>query len=267
MSKLGLLVGHIHAVLHNAGHKLYALRLPLLIFSLFCSTISFSQTCIIAKKTKDAIYLGSDSRFLRTSTVIKNGTYSIDTGSMCKIFSNGIYNFALSGHYLEESKNEIIKAVNNGGSFRKVIQEYSDSFREWLQLHLGELSRNMPIDSFESHIQKNYIYANAIFWGTDSDSLFLAMPYFTVRIDTNKRVLFVDSFLAENHVLYAGHFFNIINKIEKETWRRNIPKTIKSLISIEIKANEFEVGGQIHLIKFTNKKGLEWIGGQKPPCN
>ena len=49
---------------------------------------------------------------------------------------------------------------------------------------------------------------------------------------------------------------------------RKYSKKKPPLINIEINAaNQFEVGGQIHVIKFTKKDGLVWVGGKKPPCN
>jgi hypothetical protein len=105
-----------------------------------------------------------------------------------------------------------------------------------------------------------------IFFGKDSDSLFLAMAYFTVTIKPDNR-LYVDSYLAKAEILVAGHTDEILDTLgKKETWRGDIVKTIKSLIAIVAKAHPFEVGGNIQVVKFTKKNGLRWINGKKPPC-
>ena len=101
----------------------------------------------------------------------------------------------------------------------------------------------------------------------DVDSLFLAMPYFTITQNVTGNFN-IDSYVGKSDVLPAGHFDEIAGVLwKKETWQGDIAKKIKSLIEIEINAHLFEVGGQIHIVKFTKKKGLKWVGGKKPPCN
>lgn len=228
--------------------------------------ISYTQTCIIAKKTKDAIFIGADSRIVSSSRI--NGVYKKDTSSMCKIFTQGKYNFAISGSGINQSPKYVSDACKKGGSFVQVIQNYTNTFNEWIKNDINRLKVALPTDSFYS-LYKSWqpYYNNVIFWGIEKDTLFLGMAYFTATLEPlNNNNIRIEGWISQETMFAIGHTNHIEKSLKKETWKGDVSTIIQSLIKIEAKANPIEVGGQIHLLKFTKKSGLEWINRKKPPC-
>lgn len=235
-----------------------------LLFSLSFYTISSSQTCILLKKTKDAIYVGAESRFVRYVYSYNNKPQR-DTGSMCKIFSEGKYNFALSGYGLEESLGYVRKACKKGGDFWTVMDNYQKSFNGWIGERVNILQKIMPPDSFILFVSR--MAPSVLFFGINADSLFSGLVDFSIEgyLNGNFEINFSVSTVEMYGLGYTDH---IISKtLKEETWRGNIAETMRSLIEIESKKHPYNVGGQINIVKFTKLNGLNWIGGKKPPCN
>lgn len=244
------------------------MRYFLLLFIPFYSTISFSQTCIIAKKTKDAIYVGGDSRVTHQRKL--DGVIIKDTSSMCKIFSYGKYNYAISGSGIDASPSYVRDACEKGGTFMEVIINYCNTFQEWIKNDLNRLKAAMSPSEFDSFYNQNWLgdYNNVIFWGIENDTLFLGMAFFILERNFFDDNIQISGKYAQDSVFAIGHTDSIKNKIHlKSTWEGSYINAIKRLIKIEINENPLEVGGTLHFIKFTKQKGVQWIGGKKWPCN
>jgi hypothetical protein len=227
-----------------------------------------AQTCIVAKKTKKAIYLGADSRVIK-DYLYTDGSHKQDTTSICKIYSSGKHNFSLSGAYMAESFEYIIEASKLVDNFDSLIKRYSNAFRPFLLERFTKAAMTLPLDSFYSYVSRRQPYINnAIFFGQNGDSLFLGMIWFTVTLNKESKIIAIDSYSNKRGLEYAGHFNLIVDSMEtKINWSNNVPQTISSLIEIQAKASNYiEVGGNTQLVKFTKKKGLVWIS-KKPPCN
>lgn len=237
----------------------------LFLVTILNATNSFTQTCIIAKKSKDAIYIGADSRLTNKRAV--DNIYFEDTLSMCKVFSEGKYNYAVSGNGINMSPEYIRISCQKGGSFIDVMKDYGKTFSEWIKNDLNRLRVALPVDTFYSFYKScQPYYNNAIFWGIENDTLFLGMAYFTITLEESSNIK-IEGFIHQDSIYAIGHTINIEKLIRKqETWYGNISKKIKELIKIEATADPIHVGGRIHLLKFTKNKGLKWINGKKPPC-
>ena len=88
------------------------MKLLLTLTTLFFFLFTQSQTCIIAKKTKDAIYVGADSRLTTQRKIISTGKIITDTSSGCKIYTYGKFNFAIEGAFINNATNEAKEACS-----------------------------------------------------------------------------------------------------------------------------------------------------------
>src|SRR5690349_6921346 len=116
--------------MNKNGFKLF-----ISISSLFFFYNSFSQTCVIARKTKKAIYVGADSRVSIYRSDMQ-GNSRTDTGSICKIYRCGKFNFAVIGTSADISIKNAKAACLNGNNFSQVINLYADSQNKELQTRL-----------------------------------------------------------------------------------------------------------------------------------
>lgn len=225
-----------------------------------------AQTCIIAKKTKEAIYVGADSRLTSTRKIISTGKIITDTSSICKIYTHGKFNFAIEGAFLNEAIIEANNACLKGKSFPDVIKIYFDSFGKKL-MKLVDYIKKSDSSTFRERIANGW-FSQIIFFGEDSDSLHLSLLFFTYNeISSNSFRIDCKVSTGKNDILMAGHIHEIKDIIYKpETWASGEIKTINSLIQIESKYHPMEVGGYIDIIKYTKKNGGVWIQ-RKKQCN
>ena len=231
------------------------------LLSIFISLVLFfkvsSQTVVIAKKTKKAIYVGADSRMLST-VYYDNGRIQIDTTSGCKIHSYGKFNFAIIGTMIDVSLKEAAEACKIGKTFDEVMQLYAKSFLQKLADHYEKIRKNY-FDIFTKLVEKNQPnFTQIIFFGAEGDSLFLAHLYSRLTSSPSESVTFTMYKLMGN-ILAAGHVGEITDTLKKKNlWDNGIFKTIDYLIKEEMKYHPLEVGGAIDLIRITKRK-TKWI--------
>lgn len=231
-----------------------------IIYAIILITVShcYSQTCVIARKTKKAIYVGADSRTTVYLYAPSTGELTFDTGSTCKIFTHGKFNFATLGANLQMSIDEAISACDNSNSFKEVIIKYATSFVNKFAEDLEE-NRKKRFNFFSTLIDKQLPnLAQIIFFGKESDSLFLGIVQFRI-LSSKLEPVKLSAYFAESNILYGGHIDEIKDTMQTpKIWKRGTIETIKALISIEAKAYPLEVGGFIDMIKVSRKK-TKWI--------
>src|SRR5688572_4671053 len=83
-----------------------------------------SQTVVIARKTKNAIYVGADSRLTIKAHDLKTGAEYTDTNSICKIITVGKFNIAFAGYNITEA----VRSAKLVCSYKKNILDAMDSF-------------------------------------------------------------------------------------------------------------------------------------------
>lgn len=241
----------------------------LLLFPLFLFCNSYSQTCIIAKKTKDAIYVGAESRgIVPYYDPITKKTYKKPISNLCKIQSYGIFNFTVCGIGFPIAMDECKKAAKNQKSFTSVAKKYITSFSK----RLRDTLESIRDDKFLSFLdivkdipQDSNRLGRTIFFGVEADTLFLGQIDFYLDSKFWEPVLIsVDAKVG--NLFGGGHLNHIKDTIIKEsTWAEGEVKTINALIKIEIMNDSLEVGGDIDIIKITTRDKV-WIQ-RKKICN
>jgi hypothetical protein len=223
----------------------------LLLLSIIYSEFTHGQTCIVAKKTKDTIFVGSDSRISRTRY---DGT--VDTGSICKIYTFGKLNIALIGSFFDEAIAITKKAGKIEKSFAGLRRTYEDSMKK---LIINFYIKNVPSQSWTSFEKKNPL-PSIIFFGTQGDSLYLSLSGFIMQ---NNKIVFAS---RDGDILADGQIDEIWPTLfNKSTWVQGEVATIKKMITIEAKAHPDHVGGAINIVKYT-KKSTTWMP-KKNQCN
>ncbi len=226
-----------------------------------------SQTTVILKRTKKAIYVGADSRInIYKTDPITNKVYRAP-GSICKIWTNGKISCAFVGMYLIQSKEEAIYSCTQNNSFEEITNNYAKAFSFFIRDDLNK-SRQFDSSYFAQLLKDNSPnFCQTFFFGKNADSLISYIVQFRVVIDSNNQVQ-VNWYSGQRDLLYAGHIEEIKDTVEKkELWQKdkNIPKNIEALIRIEAIANPDWVGGATDIIKVT-KKNIKWIK-KKSICN
>ena len=216
-----------------------------------------SQTVVIAKKTKKAIYVGADSRMLST-VYYDDGRIQIDTASVCKIHSYGKFNFAIIGTMVDVSLKDAVEACKKGKTFDEVMELYANTFLQKLANHYEKMRKNY-LDIFTNQVEKNQPnFTQIVFFGVENDSLFLAHLYSRLTSSPFESVAFTMYKFVGNTVA-AGHIGEIADTLkQKNVWNNGIFKTIDFLIKEEMKYHPLEVGEAIDLMRVT-KKGAKWL--------
>jgi hypothetical protein len=101
--------------------------LPLLLL-LLVGHLCFSQTTIIAKKYKNSIFVGADSRMIWRVKNLSTNDFVDSPGFICKIYNIGKFNFAVAGTFGISSIEEAIKACEKGKDFKEVIEIYMNNY-------------------------------------------------------------------------------------------------------------------------------------------
>lgn len=248
---------------HKPRHNLYTLKYFPFILILSYSLNSFSQTCIIVNKTNDAIYIGADSRGKAFESV--PGTTPV---TLCKINTVGKFNFAISGVGFPMALEECKNACKGKTSFFDAINSFAPPFIKKLQDTLEIVRQRLPSLFIELTSESKFL-STVIFFGVESDSLYLAQVKFKLESDINHPVYVSGSggpYENKPTIIATGLTDEIEDTIfKKGTWKNGIVKTINSLIKIEIKYHPKEVNGDIDILKVT-KNGNTWIQ-RKKICN
>ncbi len=212
----------------------------------------YSQTCVIAKKTKDAIYVGADSRINKQPF----GTdITTDTGSIRKIYKCGQVNYAVIGSFGTEVINEL-----NGKCTKSSTANYLDiayrNFGYKLRNTLLAL-RKQDERTFNAFIKEwGKAISQVIIFGKEADSLFM----YRIKIyydNITQDIRFERSIRTD--LLYAGEVDEISPYLEdKKTWIANPVTVIKRFIDTSAAYNKLKVGGKTIVMKVT-LKGAFWL--------
>ena len=237
------------------------MKLIYIIIAISFPLSSISQTCVIAKKTKEAIYVAADSR--ATQTNYNNEGRSINkTNSVCKIYYSNKVGFAVIGAFFDDSINEALKACQSKVNIIDIISSYASSFTEVIRIKLDSIKKVNFFSYFEIITERKPFISQIIFFCVDSDSLFLAIGGFEVedRIESEIKVKF-NAYRASE--CCAGHVREIKDTVlNPTTWNGDIINTMNRLIKIEMSADPLTVGGDIDIIKVSHNK-VEWIQRKK----
>lgn len=229
------------------------MKYSILILPLLVSCLSNCQTCVIAKKTKGAIYIGADSRVATQTTV--NGETTIDTSSVRKIFWCGNAGYAVIGSFGLKAIRVLNKYCNKSANGKSIQVGYQDFFY-WLADTLSDLKSSNP-KWFDSYIKKwGDALAQLVIFGRESDSFYL----YRIKLyydEPTKKIKFEPS--VRTDLMYAGEVDEIKNDLEKpSTWSKGAKEVIKEYIDKAAKYHPIEVGGKTDILKVTSK-GITWI--------
>jgi hypothetical protein len=218
-----------------------------------------SQTCIIAKKEKNAIYIGTDARVMESQK--DSITQKIDTafGSTCKIFRVGKFNFAGCGQF-EENQIEIAKdAARHGKSFSEVMRGFEDQFAAFLKNMFDYYSRTDVPKYLQLMESSKTIRNEIIFFGFEQDSSVLAKVIFAVSRNADKGGVRIAHGIVHRAVLYCGQLDRVKDTIEnKSTWKAGIAQTISDLLKIETTGRGENANNAVYVLKLEPHK-TSWI--------
>jgi hypothetical protein len=229
-------------------------------FTFFVNCL-FGQTCVIAIKTNNAIYVGADSREVFTKTnPITNKLYD-SLGSICKLYHIGNFNFASLGQEIDEEIKMATIICRDKKSFDEVAESFGKMFGSYLGLYL-QYQKTHDSNSYYKLIKEKPFISQTMFFGYENDSAVLADVLFQVP-DTIKDFIIIRHSIVKRDLLYGGFVEEIRGTIEKgTTWKNGTVQTIKKLIQIEMAAHPKEVGGDINMLIVTPDKQIEWIPRQ-----
>lgn len=243
----------------------------LLILLLVSFYKTHSQTIVIFKKTKDAIYVAADSRAATTSIGITNREGLVPTyimsetynDSSCKIsFANNI-GMAFLGSHMELSYQCATDACNSSKSVMELLRNYVNAYMPKLRENLERMRLRDP-SAFEKIIDplQNTI-SEILFFGYNADTPFIKYVYFLRRDPALTPFGSVELIAKGNNVEVDSYCFGKKEQIEDtlkkaSVWHKGIVPTINNLAAIAAKANPSTVGGPIDIVKVT-RAGRKWI--------
>jgi hypothetical protein len=219
----------------------------------------FAQTCVIAKKTKNAIYVGAESRETFTKTNLTTKESYDSSGSICKIHNVGKFNFAVLGQEIDVEAAIASKICEHSTTFDEAMELFQKLFSQYLTKYL-EFSRVNTPHTYLKIVENNKpVISQTMFFGYESDSSVLAVVLFGVVNPFTEPVQIAHKIL-HRHLLYGGHVDEIRTVIEKDsTWTFGMVKTIRKLINDEIMAHHYDTGGEITILKVSPNGSILWI--------
>lgn len=249
--------------------NLFIMKKLLLITALIYPFLLFSQTCIVAVKTKDKIIVGAESRVdYPIINTLTGETIHSPSDKACKIISFGDYNFALTTNlYSDELMALANKIISEGKSFDAIEISYTNKTRKLILGKLDSISKIFPGVLDTTRFKMNNQLLSFIFFGRERDSL--RLDYFALTRSPNMQYAFylqwgkvVPDTLALGDVkeIYDDKIIS-----NKQTWEKGTYKGIGLIINYAHNLYPYNVGGPINIIEITRKK-TKWVGGKKPPC-
>jgi hypothetical protein len=230
----------------------------LFIFLILFANGLFAQTCVIAKKTKNAIYVGADSREVFTKTNPNTNKLYDSIGSICKLYHIGNFNFASLGQEIDAEIKMAKIICRDKKSFAEVVESFGKMFGSYLGFYL-QYQKTHDSNSYHKLIKEKPFISQTMFFGYENDSAILADVLFQVP-DTIKDFIIIKHTIIKRDLLYGGFVEEIRGPIEKETtWKNGTVQTIKKLIQVEMAAHPKDVGGDINMLKITPDGQIEWI--------
>jgi len=234
------------------------LIIPVLLLPFYC----LSQTCVVLKTTKDAIYVGADSR----STRLNIRTNSIDSIPVinCKIHVVGKYNFVTIGRF-SDIASLLADSVcrNNSGGFQKVMLAYNRLFIERCSFLLNTYQNNYP--NYFKILLSDTIMSQIIFFGFEEDSITIGHLKYWLNQKPDRTISMNSQLVPSSGGIVAGEINSVKGLINmKETWSKGIVAGIDKIIKLAAKAEPKTIAEPIDIIKVT-RTGTVWIR-RKPMC-
>lgn len=217
------------------------------------------QTVVIARKTKNAIYVAADSRI--TNHAINPFTHQIivDTSSMRKIALVGNFNCVVIGGGIDENVKYASEACKQS-TWEEVLKKYIKTFDQEIKEDILDNRKKLNPLEFSNYAKENWYpyYSQCIFFGIREDTLFIHNILCIIK-DPNSTPVSLEWMQSDGPILFGGHIEEIRDScLNYHKWGNNIVRTMKYFIMVEEKFHPIEVGGHIDLLKFT-KKGIKWI--------
>lgn len=245
----------------TANTKMKIVFLPVILFYFNC----YGQTCVMAVKTKDKLYIGADSRAFRIRDTIINGKTVTESmpSTVCKIYNAGSFYFSMAGianaDIIRDMKiigaytknmHEVSKLVYDSVSKRYFNWIYKEENKSLLKKQLGKNNRLISFFIY-GHIEMNPYFQMIELY--DRGGIGVAQKF---NFDSTEGVKFMvighhESFPTEKEVL-------------QKLIKSNFTSVINSLIKRETKITPY-VALPIDLIELS-KNGVRWIQRQKI-CN
>lgn len=236
-------------------------------FLLFTPFITYSQTSIIAVKSKNSVIVGADSRVSAAGiNLITGERLEKYSDTCCKLIMDGRMGFAVSGFNGEACLNLAKKLMLSHRSLKDFENEYQKECPDLIAKAFIDAYKHMPA-LMDSTYKMGYTLCDAIIFGYENDSLFL--HYICLKRAQSDRSRFdmtwfyrydLDTLaMGEWQEIYAQNLLK-----DKQTWEGGTIKGITYLINFVHEKHPTHVGGPINFIMVTKRK-TKWID-KKPPC-
>lgn len=225
--------------------------------------IGYSQTCIVAVKTKDKILVGADSRVSLPKINRRTGeTTETYEDTICKIVVGKNINFAISGRSGSKLLSFASKLLNDTISIAEFKYKYAIGAYSIVKKAFIEENTVKQIER-----TRNEVLTDMIIFGRENDSLKLIRISLLDSPDTRNNMDF--TWIQEDirDTIASGEVKEIeANNIlfDKKTWQNGYIKGIKYIINYAHEKHPTHVGGATNIVEVTKRK-TKWIG-KKPPC-
>lgn len=216
-------------------------------------TLSFSfshgQTCVIAKISKDGIYLGADSRFAVTNEL--GGDTLRYTG--CKITTVKNVSFAVAGFNGQDQINLVKQAMSTSLSLDTFPKIYASLFTSYLKSYLVSLRSKDSLKFIQFIKNTQPRVSQTIFCGYENGKPSIRMAIF--MIDNSPPYYDITFQVGWDTVAIAGDVNEIKSLCRRNsTYKKGIKEGIIYQMQIAMKAHRCEVGYPIDIIKITPLK-------------
>lgn len=235
------------------------------LFPVLFSINAYSQTCIIAVKTKDKIVVAADSKMGRVETIFKNGRYIDDTllTLSCKIYHFGNTYFSLAGKFPQGLPDIIGRICSQyssvGESFSKIPNVLNPILYRWVD------SLRLANRNFYNSIMTVGDFLKILFYGFENGLPYLAEHDFTVvpkfngfdfgvRPYQNSPVKDSLQFL----VIGESSAFPQVNDFYKIIEKGKVDVVMRSVIKKQAAKTPETVSEPIDIIEI-KRKGERWI--------
>lgn len=213
--------------------------------------------CIVIVKTKDAIYVGADSRVVFGTTPVDN---------VCKIHKSGSFYFAIAGIGQQAQAMLAAQACLGAKSLDEVKAKYIKLVTTSLGEHMKALkSRN----AYEYYARANSSnLATITFFRIENAKPKLATVFFKIADPSATEVIItpVEGMNQSTFEIGGQDRYQSMPEVEKKRYKTlqqaNPFAYIKSRIGYERRFDEKYIGGPINLFRL-NTKGEYWEGRQK----
>ena len=227
------------------------------IYLLLIPILSNAQTCIIARKVDNQIYIGADSRVM----VITPNRTSSDTTyeTMCKINLHDNLNFAMAGFLVDSMLKYANKSCLRNIPADSVVYDFAKQFVFTLQSYIEHDRIKFP-NFYKTYYHKDSVLCSVIFFGMNYNSAILYNVYFYPITSIEEKTQIQCKFNTYNAVA-IGEVAEIYAKnllFDSKTWEHGTIEGIKSLINYEHNFHSKEIGPPYYFLS-CSKQGISWI--------